>query len=149
MKKKEKKVVAGGTFEMLHRGHKALLKRAFNLGRVSIGLTSGIFAQKLKKRKVKSFKERKKRLEDFIKKEFKVLSKIIKIEDKFGFAPDGDFDYIVVSPETHKTALLINKKRQKADKKPIKIIKIKFVLDKDGKPISSTVEIGKVRQSGK
>jgi len=49
-----------------------------------------------------------------------------------------NFDFIVVSPETYKTALLINKERDKRGKKPIKIVKIDFVLASDGKPISST-----------
>jgi len=138
MKKEIKKVVVGGTFDILHRGHEVLLKKAFALGKVTIGLTSNVLARKVKKRKVRDFKYRKRELEDFIKKEFKVKPKIIKIEDKFGSTLKEDFDYIVVSPETYKTAILINKKRQKRNKKPIKIVKIKFVLAKDGKPISST-----------
>jgi pantetheine-phosphate adenylyltransferase len=137
-RKKEKKVVTGGTFEILHRGHKALLGRAFKLGQVTIGLTSNTFARRLKKRKVNDFQQRKRALISFIKKEFKVLPEIIKIEDKFGPTLDRDFDYIVVSPETYKTALLINKKRRKAGKKPMKVVKIKFVLGKNGKPISAS-----------
>jgi len=106
-------VAVGGTFDILHQGHKALLKKAFSLGEVIIGLTSNVFAQKSRKRKVKDFKQRKKELADFIKKEFKTQAKIIKIEDKFAPALKEDFDYIVVSPETYKTALLINKEREK------------------------------------
>ncbi|HUW71748.1 MAG TPA: pantetheine-phosphate adenylyltransferase [Candidatus Humimicrobiaceae bacterium] len=137
-RKKEKKVIIGGTFEILHRGHKALLRRAFKLGQVTIGLTSDTFAQNLKKRKVKDFQQRKRLLTDFIKKKLKTLSEIIKIEDKFGPTLDRDFDYIVVSPETYRTALLINKKRRKIGKKPMKVVKIKFVLNRDEKPISSS-----------
>lgn len=137
-RKKEKKVIIGGTFEILHRGHKALLRRAFKLGQVTIGLTSDTFAQNLKKRKVKDFQQRKRLLTDFIKKKLKTLSEIIKIEDKFGSTLDKDFDYIVVSPETYRTALLINKKRRKIGKKPMKVVKIKFVLNRDEKPISSS-----------
>lgn len=138
MKKTVKKVVIGGTFEALHDGHKALLKRAFSLGKVFIGLTSNEMAEQMRKRKVSDFKKRKKELGDFIKKEFKVAPKITKINDKLGFAIKEDFDYIVVSPETHKTALLINEERKKKNKKSIKIVEIKFFLAKDKKPIAST-----------
>jgi len=147
--KKAKKVVIGGTFDILHEGHKALLKKAFELGEVTIGLTSDVLARKIKKRKVADFNQRKTELSDFIKKEFKVKPpyhkfgsggkpKILKIEDKFGPTLKYDFDYIVVSPETYKTALLINRKCQKANKKPIEIVKINFVLAEDRKLISST-----------
>ena len=136
--KKNKKVVIGGTFEMLHKGHEAILRKTFSLGEVFIGLTSDIMARKIKKRKVQSFKYRKKGLRDFIRKKFEAEPRIAKIENKFGPTLKENFNYIVVSPETYETALLINNKRQKRNKKPIKIIKINFVLAKDGKSISST-----------
>lgn len=135
---KKKKVVVGGTFNILHEGHKALLRKAFELGKVTIGLTSNVMARKIKKREVEDFKYRKKELEDFIIKKFLVKPKIVKIEDKFGPTLEEDFDYIVVSPATYPTAILINQERQKRNKKPIKIVKIEFVLAKDGKPISAT-----------
>ncbi len=135
---KKKQVVVGGTFDILHKGHKALLRKAFGLGGVFVGLTSDAMAKRIKKRDVRDFKYRKKELKTFIKKEFKVRSEIVKIEDKFGPTLKKDFDYIVVSPETYKTALLINKERQKRKRGAIKIVKIKFVLAKDGKPISAS-----------
>jgi len=166
-----KKVVVGGTFDILHAGHKALLRKAYELveedkssslaterakrseggkertlfdfaaaraGGVLIGLTSDAMARKRKRRKIEDFKYRKKELEGFVRKEFNIKPKIVKIEDKFGPTLEEDFDYIVVSPETYKTALLINKERQKRNKKPIKIVKINFTLAKDKKPIFST-----------
>ncbi len=147
---KKKKVVMGGTFDIFHEGHKALLRRAFVLGEVTIGLTSNILAKNTKKRRVKGFKYRKKELKDFIKKEFKVKPKIVKIEDKFGPTLKEDFDYIVVSPITYPTAGLINRKRQKTKKKPIKIVKIEFALAEDEKPISSTKILkGEIDRQGK
>ncbi|MFH1180822.1 MAG: pantetheine-phosphate adenylyltransferase [bacterium] len=135
---RKKRVVVGGTFETLHAGHRALLKKAFDLGQVFIGLTSDKMAQRAKRRKIKSFLSRKKALRGLIKKEFKAKPEIRKIENKFGFTLKEDYDYIVVSPETYKTALLINKERRKKNRKPIKIFKIKFVLAKDGNTLSST-----------
>jgi len=138
MEQRNKKVVVGGTFDILHEGHRALLKKAFSLGKVKVGLTSDKFARKTKKRKVNYFNRRKINLEKFCLENFSVKPKIRKIEDIFGFALKEDFDYIVVSPETYKNAVLINKERKKIRKKQIKIIKIKIVLDKKGKPISSS-----------
>jgi len=148
--KKSKKVVIGGTFDILHDGHKALLGRAFGLGEVAIGLTSDVMAKKIKKRKIENFEQRKKGLEDFIKKEFKVAPDIVKIEDKFGFTLAKDFDYIIVSPETYETAQLINMERQKRKKKPIKIVKIKFVLAEDEKAISAKrISRGEIDREGR
>jgi len=147
---KNKRVVIGGTFDILHKGHEALLKRAFRLGEVFIGLTSDKMARKLRKRKIKSSKEREKELENFIIKEFKVKPKIFKIEDKFGFALKKDFDYIVVSPETYQTAVEINKKRLKRKKKLIEIVEIDFVLAEDRKPISAErIAKGEIDREGK
>lgn len=149
-KKNFKKAVIGGTFETLHKGHLTLLKRAFELGSVFIGLTSDEMAERLKKRKVKNFKERKKELERVIEKEFSIKPKIVKIEDRFGPTLKKDFDYIVVSPETEKTALLINEKRKKLGKKPIEIVKVNFVLAENEKPISdSRILKGKIDRQGR
>ncbi len=133
-----KKVVIGGTFDILHRGHEALLLKAFELGEVTIGLTSDVMVKKIKEREIKEFEQRKKELENFITENLKTKAEIIKIEDKFGTTLKEDFDYIVVSPGTYPTALLINRERKKRKKKPIRIVKIKFILGKDKKPLSVT-----------
>jgi len=144
-----KRVVVGGTFDLLHAGHRALLLGAFSLGDVTIGLVSDEMAKISKNREVGKYKDRKKDLEDWIKKIGK-LAKIIEINDRFGVALKEDFDHIVVSPETYETAVLINQERQKLSKKPIKIVRIKFVLAEDGKPISSTrIFNGEIDREGK
>jgi pantetheine-phosphate adenylyltransferase len=145
-----KKVAVGGTFEILHKGHEALLKKAFGLGEVTVGLTSDRFAEKMRKRKVEEFSERKRKLEEFIFKKFKKKAKIVKIEDIFGPTLNEDFDFLVVSPETFKNAIKINRVREKLGKKPIKIVKVKMFLAEDGKPISSTrIKNGEIDENGK
>jgi pantetheine-phosphate adenylyltransferase len=146
----DKKVIIGGTFDLLHKGHKVLLKRAFELGKVKIGLTSDEMAESYKARKVESFLSRKIELESFIQKETKNDAVIFELNDKFGPTLDEDFDYIVTSPETYKTALEINNERRKLGKKSIEIIRIDYVLAEDGKPISSTrIFQGEIDKEGK
>ena len=130
----KKKVIVGGTFDFLHAGHKALLSRALELGETKIGLVSDEMAKLVKGRKVTAFEERKKDLQDFVGEN----TIIFELNDKFGPTLAGDFDYIVVSPETIKTALEINAERKAAGKKAMEVVKIDYVLAQDGKPISST-----------
>lgn len=145
-----KKVIVGGTFDILHKGHRTLLSKAFSLGEVKIGLTSDEFAKKIKNRAINDFEKRKKALKDFVEKGLKKKAKIIKIHNIFGPTLKENFDYIIVSPETVENALKINLKRRKNKKRPIKIIKIPFVLAEDKKPISCTRIIkGEIDKEGK
>ena len=140
------KVCIGGTFNILHKGHKSLIDRAYDFagknGSVFIGLATGKLVEH--KKSVKSLELRKKNLGEYLtKKGFISRSTIKSIEDKYGPSIDEDFDAIVASPETIKTAEEINKKRIQKGKKPLRIIQVPFVLAKDGKPISSTRIINK------
>lgn len=146
------KICIGGTFNILHKGHKYIIAKAFEVagekGTVFIGLIKGELLKN--KINVKPFKERKKTLEEYlIEKDFIKKAKIKTITDKYGLTLDEEFDAIVVSPETSKTAEEINYERIKRGKKPLKIIKIPFVLAKDGKPISSTrISKGEIDKNG-
>lgn len=145
----EKKVIIGGTFDLLHAGHKALLKKAFELGRVKIGLVSDEMAVSSKNRLVAGFSLRQKELADFIKNKLGAWPEIFPLNDKFGEALNGDFDCIVTSPETYQAALEINKIRQSTGKKLLGIVKIDYVLAKDGQPISSTrIASGEIDKEG-
>jgi len=146
------KICLGGTFDRFHKGHKALIKKAFEIagknGYVFIGITRGDLTKKRKR--VRNYEER----ENIVKKHilkygFFQKFNIEPIEDKYGPTLDEDFDAIVVSPETRKTAEEINEIRKSKGKKPLKIVEISYVLAKDGKPISSTRIInGEIDEEG-
>ncbi|KYK34327.1 MAG: cytidyltransferase [Thermoplasmatales archaeon SG8-52-3] len=135
------KVCIGGTFDKLHKGHKILLKKAFELagetGIVFIGLATDDLTRN--KKDVKPLIDRLKILKQYLsKEEIDKQAVIVPITNKYGLTLKEDFDAIVISPETEKNAMEINKKRVLNGKKPLKIIRVDFVLAEDGKPISST-----------
>ena len=135
------RVCLGGTFDNLHRGHKELLDKSLELagkkGFLFIGLTTDAFIKN--KKNVNSFYKRKKEIESYLEeKKVSINVNIQPINNRFGPTIEEDFDVIVVSPESYKTAIEINRKREYLGKKPMKIVKIPFVLAEDNKPISST-----------
>ena len=134
-------VCLGGTFYPFHKGHKALLKKAFQVagaqGSVFIGVTS--LAMVKKKGEIASFEKRKQSIEQFLTEEnIREQVTIQPLSNKFGPTLEGDFDAIIVSPETKPIAEEINKKRKQLRKKPLQIVVIPFVLSEDNQPISSS-----------
>ena len=133
------KVAVAGTFQPLHDGHKLLLRTAYGLnGRVDIGLTSDKMAHSARIRNVAPYKEREKRLRQWIEKNIGVEPHIVRLDDPYGPALTEDYDYIVVSPETYPVAVKINQLRKQDGRKPIAIVRVDYVLAEDGRPISST-----------
>ena len=145
------RVVVGGTFDPLHDGHRALLKKACQLSNgdeLFIGLTSDKMA-KSKSHKVDAYHTRYEAIMEFIASQG-IKTKIIKLDDPYGPTLHDDFDYIVVSPETHPTALKINEIRWEKGLKPIEVVLVDYVLADDGLPISSTrISRGEIDEHGK
>ncbi len=133
------RVAVGGTFQPLHDGHKLLLRTAYDIdGQVDIGLASDEMARAARIRNVEPYAQRERRLREWIEKNIGTEPHIEKLEDPYGSALTGDYDYIVVSPETFPTAVKINELRKTHGRKPITIVRVDYVLAEDGKPISST-----------
>jgi pantetheine-phosphate adenylyltransferase len=121
---------------VLHDGHKALLKKAYILGDVIVGLVSDEMAKKA--HVVNTYHSRKKSITAYIKALTGTDPLIVALNDPYGPAVEQRFDFIVVSPDTLPTAKEINALRSQRGLPPIKIVCVDFVLAQDGKPISST-----------
>jgi len=130
-------VAIGGTFDILHDGHKALLKKAYTLGDVIIGLVSDEMARR-KTYVSNTYDTRKKTVIAYIKALTGTDPVIVALDDPYGPALKQKFDYIVVSPDTFRTAEEINTLRSQGGLPAITIVCVDFVLAQDGQPISST-----------
>ncbi len=103
------RVAVGGTFNPLHDGHIALLKKAVELsrgGELLIGLTSDEMSRK-KDHEVDDYQTRYDVVKNYIK-TLGVIPTIVRLDDPYGPTIREDFDHLVVSPETHACGLVIN-----------------------------------------
>jgi pantetheine-phosphate adenylyltransferase len=142
MEQKFETVVVGGTFDLFHHGHLALLIKAFEVGNhILIGLCSDDFVRKSRKpHKIAPYVQRFEELKQFLKKEGILdRAEITPLNDAYGVTlSDKRIDAIVVSEETEPRAHEINKKRKNLGLSPLPIVTIKMILSEDHYPISST-----------
>ena len=134
-------IALGGTFDIIHAGHIALLDKGFSISeKVIIGLTSDELAEKKGKKLVNSFQIRYSTLESLLKEKFpRSLFEIVELDNDFGPAViDGNVNALVVSEETRSKGELLNKLRLKQGQSPVAIIIVPMVLAKDGSRISTT-----------
>jgi len=134
-------VAMGGTFDVIHNGHMALLKKSFSISsKVIIGLSSDQLAIKRGKSLDNDYSKRFSLLESTIEKNFPNSSyEISKLENDFGPAVvEGSVKALVVSEETSAKGLHLNELRAERNLPPVEIVVVPMVLAKDGKAISST-----------
>ena len=132
----------GGTFDILHAGHKALLQRALEAGDiVLIGLTTDARASKSRnKTQINTYNIRLANLQDLLK-SMKSLDRfqIVPLENDWGpSVVDEDFEAIIVSDETKSTAQKINKIRTAEGKSELEIVIVPMIKAQDGHRISSS-----------
>jgi len=132
----------GGTFDEFHKGHRALLMKAFESGdRVLIGLVTDKFGEKIRKgHETATYKERKKELVGFLEKiGYLSRAEIIPLDDAYGPAATSiEQQAIVVSRETELVALEINRVRRRNGLPPLEVIVIGMVPAENHAPISTT-----------
>ncbi|MCK5309206.1 MAG: pantetheine-phosphate adenylyltransferase [Thermoplasmata archaeon] len=147
-----RRICLGGTFNVIHDGHLALLKKAFEEGdEIYIGLTTDKMASRSRKVPLQDYETRLQNLNNVMgqmagNKPFFVFS----LDDPMGRAANGNFEAIVVSQETVRGAEKINEVRARNSLKPLEIIVIEMILAENGEPISASKIIrGQINPKGK
>ncbi|TSA19103.1 MAG: pantetheine-phosphate adenylyltransferase [Nitrosopumilales archaeon] len=134
-------VALGGTFDILHKGHLALLQKGFSISsKVIIGLTSDELATKKGKNLLHNYFQRYQTLESMIKKNFPNSQfEISKLDNDFGPAVlEKEVEALVVSEETTGQGHILNKLRNERQLSPVEIVNVPMVLATDGKRISTS-----------
>lgn len=134
-------VALGGTFDIIHKGHTALLSEAFSRSaHVIIGLTGDELALKKNKKLKNDYSKRLESLTKFIEKKFPNSSyRISKLEEDFGPAAiEGKVDALVVSEETSNKGGMLNNLRKKHNLPQVEVVIVPMVLAKDGRRISTS-----------
>ena len=141
--KKYHVVVCGGTFDLLHEGHKDFINFALSISKkVIIGLTSDKYIEQYKKdRGVEQYDTRKKNLEIYLNSINKLDHvKIIPIDDRFGPTVNNELhiDALAVTKGTEETGREINEKRVGLGLSFLPLEVFDLTLTNGGNPISST-----------
>ncbi|MFW6317546.1 MAG: phosphopantetheine adenylyltransferase [Halorubrum sp.] len=147
-------VALGGTFDPVHDGHRKLFERAFELGDVTVGLTSDELAPRTRhvERYVRPYDRRKRDLEAELApraeehgREFAVRE----LTDPTGIAVEPQFDALIVSPETKAGGERINEIRRERGHDPLDLIVVDHASAEDGERISSTrIVAGEIDEHG-
>jgi pantetheine-phosphate adenylyltransferase len=136
-------VALGGAFDPVHDGHRALFHRAFELGEVTVGLTSDELAPRTRHedRPIRAFDHRKGELEaelaEFAR-EYDREYVVRELTEPTGIATEPQFDVLVVSPETKTGGKRINEIRRERGHQPLDLEVVAHVDAEDGDIISST-----------
>jgi cytidyltransferase-like protein len=137
-----KVVAVGGTFDEFHKGHRALLTKAFEVSeRVLIGLSTDDLAQKLVKlHKTATYDVRLEELKSYLRKQGWIdRAKILPLHTPYGITLTSKLiEGIVVSRETEPRAHEINEKRRARGLKPLSVIVIDMIPAYNHTPISTT-----------
>lgn len=152
--KKYDLIVCGGTFDLLHKGHKSFLSGALSLSdKLLLGITSNSYIESFKNADVEDFEIRKDAVINFLDSLGAVgRVEIVPINQAYEPLLTSEFSpgAIAVTHQTEKTAIEINEKRKELNLPPLEIIIIPMDLGEDGKEISSTrIRSGEINRNGR
>jgi cytidyltransferase-like protein len=135
-------VALGGTFDVIHAGHRRLLAQAFRLGdMVLIGVTSDRLVMTLHKdHKVRPYSDRARNLATFLKtRRWSSRAKITKLRGPYGpAARRKNLEALIVSRGTLASGRRLNKLRKENGLLQLDLISVDLLEASDGKPISTT-----------
>ena len=134
-------VALGGTFDIIHKGHIALLTKAFSISsHAIIGLTGDDLALKKNKNTLNDYFKRFESLTILIEKKFPNSSYAIsELENDFGPAAiEGKVDALIVSEETSNKGEILNALRKNKNLPSVEVVIVPMILAEDGSRISST-----------
>lgn len=137
-----RKGAVGGTFSLLHRGHRHLLSyAALHSERLLVGVTSDEYAKSRKTHPVEPFELRALSVLLYVLTvEPGITVEVVPIDDAFGpAATDPDLDCIFVSEETLAGALAVNFVRKLRGLRPLKVYSVEIILNEAGVKLSSTL----------
>lgn len=146
-------VVLGGTFDHFHKGHRAMLDKAFTIGKkVTVGIaTEELYKDKMLSKEIEPFSIRKKSVRDYLaSKSWLYKAKLIAFSDFKGpLDTKKNASAIVVSRQTLPNALRINRLRVENNLPPLKTVVVGDVLAQDGKMVSSErIRKGEIDREG-
>lgn len=152
--KKYDLIVCGGTFDLLHKGHKKFLQDILNLSdKVLLGITSDIYIAKFKDRQIERLDVRKSAVESFLDSiGSKDRVEIVSINQAYEPLLTSEFSprAIAVTNQTEQTAIEINKKRKELSLPELEIIVLPMEKAEDGELISSTrIRNGEINRDGR
>ncbi len=137
-----KLVALGGTFDVLHAGHRHLLSEAFKIGDVVlIGVTSDRFVVTLhKKHQVRSFSSRVRDIDRFLKtRRWSPRVRVAALREPYGpAARRKKLQALIVSRGTLASGRRLNQLRRQNGLQPLDLFVVDLLKAADGKPISTT-----------
>ncbi len=146
------RVAMGGTFDLLHDGHKALLSAAFALRpeRVLIGITTDRFARESRS-EVNPYATRERNLGRYLRARGWRGFDLEPIDDVFGPADDRpELDVLVVSADRAHVGKDLNDARMRKGLRPLEVRAVPMVLAQDGLPIQSRrIRAGTIDRHGR
>ena len=132
----------GGTFDVLHAGHRHLLSEAFKLGdMVLIGITTDRLVVILrKKHQVRPFSSRVRDLNGFLKaRRWSSRARVTALREPYGPAASRrKLQALIVSKGTLASGRRLNQLRKQNGLQPLDLYVVDLLKASDGKPISTT-----------